>query len=251
MVPMSQQSDEHFWGSLADIWPRRYALKSHMRTLFRRPVLVLALVNALGLVCLLVSHRAALHWPTKRPVARYQVASLNHDAPLDDDNKPRSILDLSFDVRPEVYLVAQPRTIVVGPTGRTGCRLLVVNGTATEKRFYASDYGLMMVAMAKVSDADWLAIEELPWSTCGNSYHRVSLPARSYWEIPARVYLGSVPSTLRYGLMFDDDTTLYSNEFYGLVDHRLLAIPDATKNSGSTKPSEKRKIKPWTSIWHE
>lgn len=97
-------------------------------------------------------------------------------------------------------------------------RLLLVNGTDAEVGFAASDSRLSIIQEAKDSDGNWKAIEFLPSSWCGNSYHRVFLPAKHYWEFSAPLYTGKMRTKLRFALPISDTVTIYSNEFEGSVN---------------------------------
>jgi hypothetical protein len=220
-----------------------------MRRLVKRPLVILLLLNLVGVAGVFLRLGPAIRWPVAPMLVRYQVAELRREAPLDRGNKPRPVEELKYKVRDEIYLLAEPRTMVT-QSGIVGVRLLVVNGTTRDHKFYASDHGLMMRAVAQVPDGTWSPIERLPWSSCGNSYHRVSLGPRQFWELPVPIYLGLRPTRLRYDLYLDDERTLSSNDFYGLIDHRLFNIASAKARPVPALPKESATTIPWTSLFH-
>jgi hypothetical protein len=79
----------------------------------------------------------------------------------------------------QLALVALPGTAVAFAEEYRGMRLLLVNRTKVEAEFPASDSRLSIIQEAQDSEGNWKAIEYLPSSWCGNSYHRVFSPSGS------------------------------------------------------------------------
>jgi hypothetical protein len=102
-----------------------------------------------------------------------------------------------------------------------GYRVLLINGTAKELMLEAQDSRLPIVHEAQDAQGQWQAIEYLPQSWCGNSYHELFLPPRHYWQFEAPHYTGSFSTMLRLRL----DTPsgpIYSNEFAGSINPEQL-----------------------------
>lgn len=66
-----------------------------------------------------------------------------------------------------------------------GLRLRLVNGTQKTAELSAADSRLSIVQEALDADGTWKDIEYLPRSWCGNSFHKVYLPVKHYWEFVA------------------------------------------------------------------
>jgi hypothetical protein len=70
-----------------------------------------------------------------------------------------------------------------------GFKLFLVNKTDSTLKLDASDSRLYITAEALVGNK-WQAIEYLPSSWCGNSYHHVYLKPNQYWEFAIPKYNG-------------------------------------------------------------
>lgn len=81
---------------------------------------------------------------------------------------------------------------------------------------------LPIVRAAVDKDRQWKPIETLSRSFCGNSYHRVRLPAHQCWVFSAPAYGGSQHSRMRFRC-----GDIVSNEFDGTVN---LAQFSATRS---------------------
>jgi hypothetical protein len=132
------------------------------------------------------------------------------------DNHPRKLTDKDMKTHASVSLVACPeQTVPFGKSAR-GFRLFLVNRTSGEMAFDASDSRLSIVQEALDSTGKWRAIEYLPSSFCGNSYHRVFLPRRTFWQFVAPAYSGTQKTKLRFVLLGKEP--IYSNEFEGSIN---------------------------------
>ena len=129
-------------------------------------------------------------------------------------NAPKKITEGIPGTDGEIALIALPADEV--PFGKQyhGFRLLLVNRTAKEVSFAASDSRLYITCEARDQDGEWKPIEYLPSSFCGNSRHSVYLPNGYYWEFSAPVYSGSFKTKLRYTYRGNS----YSNEFDGSIN---------------------------------
>ena len=109
-----------------------------------------------------------------------------------------------------------------------GFRVLAVNATNKPIEFNAQDSLLDIIHQAIDQSGKWADIEYMPRSWCGNSYHTLSLPAKSYWEFTAPRYDGSYQTKLRIRLTIqinNDEAArvVYSNEFTGRIDPRQFS----------------------------
>jgi hypothetical protein len=132
------------------------------------------------------------------------------------DNASKRVVDRGLGRDGQLALSALSQTTVPFAGKYRGMRLLLVNRTNREAEFPASDSRLSIVQEAQDSKGQWRPVEYLPSSSCGNSYHRVFLPANHYWEFSAPVYTGSLKTKLRFVLQ--GKQPLYSNEFVGSVN---------------------------------
>jgi hypothetical protein len=117
----------------------------------------------------------------------------------------------------EVSLVAFPDEPVAYFKYR-GIAVRLINRTGETASFPACDSRLFLVQEARDSAGRWQAIEVLPESDCGNSFHRVFIKPNQYWQFPARVYGGPLKTKIRFRLDRGGEGVLYSNEFDGTVD---------------------------------
>ncbi len=124
-------------------------------------------------------------------------------------------------------LLALPDNIVSFNKSYRGFRLLLINGTKSEVAFAASDSRLPIIQEALDSKGRWRPVEYLPESWCGNSYHRVFLPARHYWQFAVPAYTGKQRSRLRFVLQ--QQRPIYSNEIEGSINPTQF-----TKKQGHT-----------------
>ncbi|RBP44420.1 hypothetical protein DES53_104240 [Roseimicrobium gellanilyticum] len=135
------------------------------------------------------------------------------------DNDPVK-LDASKPGKPdELSLVALPSAAVSFHGMSRGFKLLLINRTHAEKTFAASDSTLNIIREAMDTDGKWKPIESLPRTFCGNSFHRVFLPAGHCWEFPVPEYTGTQKVRMRFALLRGQKMDpLYSNEFDGSVN---------------------------------
>lgn len=131
-------------------------------------------------------------------------------------NNPKRIIDHKVGRDGQVVLLALSRERVPFNRNYQGLRLLLVNCTKREAAFPATDSQLSIVQEAKDAKGKWRPIEYLATSWCGNSEHRVFLPAGHYWEFAAPTYTGSMKTKLRFVLR--GKKSLYSNEFDGSIN---------------------------------
>ena len=156
-----------------------------------------------------------------------QAGSREDDKALGDyggsPNVPKKLGDSRHGIDGEVSLIAFPHESVPFATQFLGFRLLLINRTKTEVAFPACSSRLPVICEARDDDGRWMPIEYLPWSSCGNSYHEVFLPAGHYWEFAAPTYSGTTKTKLRFKL--ETKQPIYSNEFDGFVSALQFISP--------------------------
>ncbi len=115
------------------------------------------------------------------------------------------------------YLLAEPE-VVVGKGEHKGMRIFLVNPTDELIAFPALDSWPYIVQEAVDEMGQWRAIEREQTAICGNSVHRLLLPAGCYWTFGAPRYHGSFTTRLRFRLRGPRGALLLSNEFDGGVE---------------------------------
>lgn len=133
-------------------------------------------------------------------------------------NYPRDIPSGSDFESNAISLVVRPDEEAIYDEKYKGTKLLLINTTGKEEWFPALDSRLYIIQEAIDKDGKWKPIEAFPTSWCGNSYHRVRLGSKEYWEFSAPLYHGSFKTKLRFRLGQDERSAVYSNEFEGSVN---------------------------------
>jgi hypothetical protein len=96
---------------------------------------------------------------------------------------------------------------------KQGLGLVLANGGPTTAWIHAGDSNILAYLEAKDANGLWRPIEYKPWYTCGNSYHRLGLPASEGWQFEISIPRGSLKSKVRwryYGR--NGESELLSNE---------------------------------------
>ena len=140
------------------------------------------------------------------------------------DNYPKPCADDGLGEPGVLSLLASPEeTLLV--RDRPGMRLRLINRTTKLQSFSACDSHLHIVREARTKEGDWKVIDSFPRPICGNSFHRVFLPANHYWSLAAPMSQGSCRTKLRFRLETDvaggipiGEQTYLSNEFDGEID---------------------------------
>jgi hypothetical protein len=132
-------------------------------------------------------------------------------------NYPKDLAGRKWGAEGAVSIVAFPDEPVAYFKHR-GFALRVVNRTAEVVAFAACDSALSIVREAQDAGGAWQEIESPREPICGNSFHRVFLGSRQYWQFPARSYDGPIKTKLRFRLdPGGGRPVIYSNEFDGHV----------------------------------
>lgn len=142
-------------------------------------------------------------------------------------NAPKKVTEQTPGIEGQITLVVLPPESVSLKEDHQGLRLLLINRTAKEAAFGASDSRLAIICEARDQIGAWKPIEFLQSSFCGNSFHHVYLPVGHYWEFQAPAYFGSMKTKLRYHL--HDKQHIYSNEFDGSINPARFKEPATPK----------------------
>lgn len=94
--------------------------------------------------------------------------------------------------------------------------LYLINTSEDKISFHAQDSRLSIVAQVKNKEGEWTSITYLPSSSCGNSYHTITLGPDEYWEFAVPIYKGDFKTKLRYTVV-SEDKIFVSNEIDALV----------------------------------
>src|SRR5687768_170503 len=106
------------------------------------------------------------------------------------DNLPKKLVNTRLGRANAISLLIVTNEVVPFGNAYRGYRLLLINRTRSEATFDASDSRLPIVQEALDENGKWRPVEYLPSSWCGNSYHRVFLPAGNYWQFVVPQYVG-------------------------------------------------------------
>lgn len=129
------------------------------------------------------------------------------------DNRPKRISVQA--PKGQLSLIALPAEFALF-RNRSGFRVVLVNATAREIAFEAEDSRLSIIREAQDRSGRWRPIEYLPHSWCGNSYHRLYLPAGRQWSFAAPEYAGPTRTRMRF-VLTTKEGNVYSNEFDGWI----------------------------------
>lgn len=151
------------------------------------------------------------------------------------DNAAKKISETSGLEQAGLFLLVDTTQAVPFAKEYKGYKLFIVNRSKTTKQFHASDSRLKAVAQAYI-DHKWQAIEYLPSSWCGNSFHRVFLQANEYWELSVPLFEGEIATKVRYQLEKEDGTFSYSNAFSCSVNRAQLTEKQGYAPNGMMDP---------------
>ncbi|GEP89003.1 WG containing repeat-containing protein [Chitinophaga terrae (ex Kim and Jung 2007)] len=129
--------------------------------------------------------------------------------PIVQPNVPRQQLSIVIDVsKKDTFLQVYQ-----------GYNVYVFNTTGEPVKFSLQDYCLYCTMQALNSANEWKDIENIPSSSCGNSYGSTFLPPNEYWLLKCPVYEGSIKTKLRLALKVNYAAPpVYSNAIEGSVN---------------------------------
>jgi hypothetical protein len=116
-----------------------------------------------------------------------------------------------------------------------GQKAYLINQSGIDAGFKASDSRLSIVAEVFYKGS-WNPIEYLPSSWCGNSYHKVYLKNKEYWEFHVPRYLGKIKVKLRYRLDTGQGSILYSNEVTAFINKKQFSVKQGHSPDGIMDP---------------
>lgn len=111
---------------------------------------------------------------------------------------------------------------------KKGFVLHLANAGPKEVWFRAGDSNLLGYLEAKDSRGVWRPIEYKPWYTCGNSYHRVQLPAGMGWSFEREVPTGDLKTSVRWRFTGPDE--LISNEVASTIPSTRFELEPKSKS---------------------
>lgn len=109
-----------------------------------------------------------------------------------------------------------------------GAELWIANGGGQDAWLPTADSNILGFLEAKDPQGVWRPIEYHWWYTCGNSYHRLSLPAGFGWRFDRPLPSAGEPTTIRWRTA-RQDRPLVSNEIPARIpaSRYFLAPQDA------------------------
>ena len=147
------------------------------------------------------------------------------------DNSPKKMNDSLNFTETGLFLIIDTSKTTTFNNKFNGYKLYIGNKSDTIVQLDASDSRLYVIAEIYYQDK-WQAIEYLPSSWCGNSYHNVSLKQNQYWTFDIPKFSGKINTKLRYRLMVSKDKFIYSNEILTSINNGQL------ENKEGHKPNE-------------
>lgn len=114
-------------------------------------------------------------------------------------------------------------------------KLYLGNKTDTILVLNGSDSRLDVIAEV-YHNRRWKAIEYLPNSGCGNSYHQMYLKQNEYWEFIVPKFSGKIKTKLRYRLRLADNRFVYSNEINTSIHKNQMVQNQKRKPQGIMDP---------------
>lgn len=139
------------------------------------------------------------------------------------ENIPVRIKDSSLP-KGNLLLVADTSKHVAIHNSYKALNLYVCNNTSDTLQFNAQDSRLYLKLQALNQSGEWVDIEYLPSSWCGNSYHVLKLEPGYQWNFVFPDYRGSIKTRIRARLAYihkndrHNEKLIYSNEFSGSVN---------------------------------
>ncbi|MCB0396187.1 MAG: hypothetical protein KDD36_06015 [Flavobacteriales bacterium] len=122
--------------------------------------------------------------------------------------------DLRTDMKTkkELYLRMEEHEHAAFRQRYEGQMLYLINNTSDYQTYPAADSRLYLTA-ERLTDTGWVAVENIPPSPCGNSFHKVHQRPGSYYAFVVPVY--HFPEK-RYKLKLENGDFIYSQNFEAL-----------------------------------
>ena len=119
------------------------------------------------------------------------------------------------------YLLIDTTKNTIWAEKYNGHELYLVNRSDSTVVLTASDSRLSVIAEVYYKNK-WQAIEYLPSSWCGNSYHKVYLKEGEFWQFDVPKFTGKIKTKVRYRLAYKPNEFLYSNEIEASFNKKQL-----------------------------
>lgn len=145
-------------------------------------------------------------------------------------NSPKKISKASGYPVNTLSIVVKPNADDTFSKTYNALTVYVANNTKSKIVFNAQNSRLYMKVQALNKKGEWVDIEYLPNSWCGNSYHTLTLESEYYWTFLTPIYEGDFKTKFRIELKYIDTTdksvkqwdkkeiTIYSNEYEGSIN---------------------------------
>ncbi|WP_224994308.1 hypothetical protein [Cesiribacter sp. SM1] len=121
----------------------------------------------------------------------------------------------------QFQMIVQIDSLAEFQKGIKGFKVFLVNSTNSVISLEAQDSRLNLKRQVFYNN-QWLDVEYLPSSWCGNSYHSVFIKPGEYWDFTAPCLKGKHQAKFRFELAVDEQERIYSNEFSGSFNKRQL-----------------------------
>ncbi|RXK62329.1 hypothetical protein ESA94_04775 [Lacibacter luteus] len=151
------------------------------------------------------------------------------------DNLAKQINDSIIFDETGIFLKIDTTKIVSIADKFNGYNLFLGNKTDTILKLEASDSRLSIIAEAFYKN-EWQAIEYLPSSWCGNSYHNVYLKTNQFWAFVIPRFTGKIKTKIRYKLLISKGNYIYSNEINASINKGQLTEKQGHKSQGLMDP---------------
>lgn len=161
------------------------------------------------------SYAAACTYPSSQRHMEKRSGTRNHSQPITTEPHIES---------GALQLVVYPQTPTVWESVYRGMKMVIANTSSDTVFFNAQDGDIAMNLQALNSLGQWVDIEYVPNSWCGNSYHTVFLAPNELWDYNIPAFQGAIKTRIRtqlkYTKSFDQQVpdVLYSNEIDGHVN---------------------------------
>jgi hypothetical protein len=149
-------------------------------------------------------------------------------------NQAKSVQN-QFSTKKGVFLKIDTTEVVTINKENNGYHFYIGNKSDSILKLSASDSRFYVIAEVFYENK-WQAIEYLPSSWCGNSYHIVYLNPNEYWEFEIPKFKGNINSKLRYRLMIENNVYKYSNEITISFNKGQLSQKEGHNRNGIMDP---------------
>ncbi|MGY6647909.1 hypothetical protein [Wenyingzhuangia sp. IMCC45574] len=139
-----------------------------------------------------------------------------------DNNAPKKLIPAISKISnaKKFQILAKPNLKKQFSKGIEGFKIYIINKTDSIITLPAQDSRLYLKRQVFYKNK-WQDIEYLPSSWCGNSYHRVFIKPKEYWDFTAPCLIGKIKGKFRFKLD-TNNTSIYSNEFEGSFNKKQL-----------------------------